>query len=364
MNVIQIKLLILVGLAVATRAQYLSTNANGVKSYKIDLDREPQERFKEVTLDFKEDTVRAVRFYTGFVPQPIMWSLEQALSLIWLPKLPEYYDEVVGIAKYLELDKRIMLIIQFVYDLSSFCTSIVAAEAGTGQVIHARNLDFLNSGIMRNITYEAQFFKNGKLLYRATMFAGLNGVMTGERPGGFSISLNSRNPSYRKNLLVLAVNIAAYITSAPQVTRVIRETFESCSDYECAFPMIKDTKMMAYAYLTIAGSKPYQGAIVARDRYGPAHVEELTSNGTVWFLSQTNDDHWKGICTERCQYPREALPALGRENLNPSNLINILKQYPSNNKYSIYNVLMMPSKSSEESIYLTELISNDGDAVI
>jgi hypothetical protein len=221
------------------------------------LDREPQERFKEVTLDFKEDTVRAVRFYTGFVPQPIMWSLEQALSFIWLPKLPEYYDEVVGIAKYLELDKRIMLIIQFVYDLSSFCTSIVAAEASTGQVIHARNLDFLNSGIMRNITYEAQFFKNGKLLYRATMFAGLNGVMTGERPGGFSISLNSRNPSYRKNLLVLAVNIAAYITSAPQVTRVIRETFESCSDYECAFPMIKDTKMMAYAYLTIAGSKPY-----------------------------------------------------------------------------------------------------------
>ena len=55
---------------------------------------------------------------------------------------------------------------------------------------------------------------------------------------------------------------------------------------------------------------------------------------------------------------------MGRENLNPSNLINILKQYPSNNKYSIYNVLMMPSKSNQESIYLTELISNDGDAII
>ena len=360
----QIKLLILVGLAFATRGQYLSTNANGVKAYKIDLDRKPQERFKEVTLDFKEDTVKAVRFYTGQVPQPIMWSLEQALRLVWLPKLPEYYDEVVGIAKYLDLDKRLMLIMQFVHDLSSFCTSIVAAEAGTGQVIHARNLDFLNPGVMRNITYEAHFYKNGKPLFRATMFAGLNGVMTGERPGGFSISLNSRNPTDRRDLLVLAFNLAAYITGAPQVTRVIRETFEVCSDYECAFPKIKETKMMASAYLTIAGSKPYQGAVVARDRYGPAHVDELTSNGTVWFLSQTNDDHWKGICTERCQYPREALPALGRENLTPSNLINILKQYPSNNKYSIYNVLMMPSKSSDDSIYLTELISNDGDVKI
>jgi len=81
--------------------------------------------------------------------------------------------------------------------------------------------------------------------------------MTGERPNGFSISLNSRNPSYRHDFLVLALNLGAYLTSAPQVTRVIRETFENCQDYECAFPRIKDTKMMAYAYLTIAGSKPY-----------------------------------------------------------------------------------------------------------
>ena len=122
--------------------------------------------------------------------------------------------------------------------------------------------------------------------------------------------------------------------------------------------------MMAYAYLTIAGSKPYQGAIIARDRYGPAHVEELSSNGTIWYLSQTNDDHWKGICTQRCQYPKEALKALGRDNLTPEALINMLKQYPSNNKYSIYNAIMMPSMASDQSIFKTELISNDGDAII
>ena len=144
------------------------------------------------------------------------------------------------------------------------------------------------------------------------MFSGLNGVMTGERPNGFSISLNSRNPSYRQDFSVLAMNLVAYLTGAPQVTRVIRETLESCADYECAFPRILFTKMMAYSYLTIAGSKPYQGAIIARDRYGPANVEELTSDGSIWYLSQTNDDHWKGICTQRCQYPREALPQLGR----------------------------------------------------
>jgi N-acylethanolamine-hydrolysing acid amidase len=195
-------------------SQYIGQNANGLKIYKINLDRKPQERFKEVTIDLKEDTIKALRFYTGFVPAPIMWSIEQALQFIWIPKLNDYYDEVVGISKYLGIDKRLVLLIQFVYDFSSFCTSIVAAEAGTGNVIHARNLDFLNPEIMRNITYEAHFYKNEKLLYRATMFSGLNGVMTGERPNGFSISLNSRNPSYRTDFIVLAINLVSYLSSS------------------------------------------------------------------------------------------------------------------------------------------------------
>ena len=79
---------------------------------------------------------------------------------------------------------------------------------------------------MRNITYEGWFYRGDQLLFRATMFAGMNGVMTGERPNAFSISLNSRNPSYRKNYFTLAQNIATFIFNAPQVTRVIRETLE------------------------------------------------------------------------------------------------------------------------------------------
>jgi len=80
----------------------------------------------------REDTVKAIRFYTGFVPAPLMWTIEQVLRLVWLPKLNDYYEEVVGMAKYLDIDKRLLLAMQFVYDFSSFCTSVVAAEAGTG----------------------------------------------------------------------------------------------------------------------------------------------------------------------------------------------------------------------------------------
>jgi hypothetical protein len=112
---------------------------------------------------------------------------------------------------------------------------------------------------MREITYEGWFYRGDKLLFKATMFAALNGVMTGEKPQAFSISLNSRNPSYRHNMFSLVHNIWAFaVSGAPQVARVIRETLEQCSDYEtCAFPRLSETPMMAYCYLTVAGSKPY-----------------------------------------------------------------------------------------------------------
>lgn len=83
-----------------------------------------------------------------------------------------------------------------------------------GTIIHSRNLDFAFAPTMREITYEAVFLKEGKELYRAMMFAGINGVMTGHR-AGFSISLNERKPSWRSNPWDLLLNIANIFLGLP-----------------------------------------------------------------------------------------------------------------------------------------------------
>jgi N-acylethanolamine-hydrolysing acid amidase len=260
--------------SILVSTQYIGKNANGLDIYKIDLNRDPQERFKEVVIKYEVKAKEAMAFYTNYVPRPIWWVLEKLLDLISIPSLPEYYQEVEGMAKYMNINVNLLLVIQFVYDLSSFCTSIVVAEPVTGNVIHLRNLDFANPAMMRNITYEGWFYRDEKLLFRSTMFAGMNGVMTGERPNAFSISLNSRNPSYRHNYFTLMQNIGTFFFyKAPQVTRVIRETLEECDSYEgCAYPKLTTTPMMAYSYLTIAGSNPYEGAIISRDRYESANI--------------------------------------------------------------------------------------------
>jgi hypothetical protein len=63
-------------------------------------------------------------------------------------------------------------------------------------VIHARNLDFAFSEIMRNITYEGWFYDGETLLFKSVMFAGMNGVFTGFKQA-FSVSNNTRKPTHR-----------------------------------------------------------------------------------------------------------------------------------------------------------------------
>jgi N-acylethanolamine-hydrolysing acid amidase len=232
-----------------------------------------------------------------------------------------------------------LLMAQYINELSAFCTSVVAYQAD-GTIFHGRNLDFLFETTMRNITFQGEFYKNGTLLYTAVMYAGLNGVPTGWRDE-FSISINNRKPSNRTSATDLLENIGLIFMGYSQNMKLIRDTLQECSTYDCAFKKLTYTPQIAPSYFAIAGSKNKQGAVITKDRMGPAHIDLLTPDN--WYVAQTNDDHWTGVCTIRCQYVRESMDAIGRDNITPEKLRNILLQWPSNNEHSIYNALMIPS---------------------
>lgn len=70
-----------------------------------------------------------------------------------------------------------------------------------------------------------------------------------------------------------------------------------------------ETPIVCPGYLALAGTKDYEGAIITRDRNHVAHVEQLSQD--KWFLVQTNDDHWTGICTARCEAANNRIAAIG-----------------------------------------------------
>lgn len=189
------------------------------------------------------------------------------------------------------------------------------------------------------------------------MYAGLNGVPTGWR-GDYSVTINNRKPSNRTSIVDLVQNIALVFAGYSQNMKVIRDTFQTCSTYDCAFNKLSTTPQIAPSYYAIAGTQKNEGAIITRDRFGAAHIDLLTKDN--WYVSQTNDDHWTGVCTLRCQYVRDSMNAIGRDNITPEDVRHILLQWPSNNQHSIYNTLAIPGQGFFE----VQTIANDKPAPI
>jgi hypothetical protein len=133
---------------------------------------------------------------------------------------------------------------------------------------------------MRNITYIANFYKDGEHFFDAVMFAGDIGLYTGFKAGAFSVSENDREMIH--TMTSLEENIAMIFMGYKEISWITREALILCDDFECAFNYLIQTPIIASGYLIMAGTKNYEGAIISRDRFGAAHVDMLSNK--TWAL--------------------------------------------------------------------------------
>jgi acid ceramidase len=101
----------------------------------------------------------------------------------------EYYQEISGIAEAtgIPIDEALML--NYIYEFDSYCSSIIA-RLSNGTIIHERNLDFYFPNETRVLVYIGKFYDGDEYLFDSVMFAGVVGFSTAFKPGAFSISLN------------------------------------------------------------------------------------------------------------------------------------------------------------------------------
>jgi hypothetical protein len=151
---------------------------------------EPKERFKETTLAFKDQIMKVFNDYIVLVPDAVQNMFRDGQALI-KAKQPEKFAEIEGIAEVLGLETYEVLCVNYLYELTTACTSLVA-QMPDGTILHGRNLDFSFPDDMRLATYKAQFYNGSEYKFDAVMFAGNVGVYTGIKHGKFSISENQR----------------------------------------------------------------------------------------------------------------------------------------------------------------------------
>ena len=271
-----------------------------------------------------------------------------------------YNQEIMGISESLQdVSLRQVVLFNILYELTAYgnegfkaCTSIVAEYTG-GAILHGRNLDYHLDGL-RNMTLTVDFQRGGKTVYTGTTFAGFVGLLTGQKPHGYSISMNERDQGK------LWVNILQGIINGMSAVTVfeIRDTLANSSyDFAMALDILSSNHLIAPSYIIVGGIEKSQGAVITRGRISALDVWKVSKeNG--WFLVETNYDHWEDppVSDDRRNPAIQAMNKMGQANMSTTNLFDVLSTHPVLNDGTIYTVVMSAAKPELYTTWIRDVV--------
>ncbi|MBN3295537.1 NAAA amidase, partial [Amia calva] len=212
---------------------------------------------------------------------PVVESLEN-----YMPQ--PYAGEMRGASKGFGCSLADVIVLNLAYEITAFCTSIVAQDIN-GNLYHARNMDYPFPAILRNMTMDILYVRNGQVAYRGTTFAGYVGIWTGQSPGKFTISGDERCGSqgfWWENA------VAAFLMKNTPASWLMRNTLEEAEDFQEAVLRLSKVPLISDVYYIVAGVNPGEGVVVTRNRRGAADIWPLNPLNGEWYRVETNYDHW------------------------------------------------------------------------
>jgi N-acylethanolamine-hydrolysing acid amidase len=143
----------------------------------------------------------------------------------------------------------------------------------------------------------------------------------------------------------LVENLVMLFSGYNEISWELRNVLDTCDSWECANKRLSSDNINALGYIILAGTKENEGVVISRNRFGPAHQDNL--NDTNWYLVQTNSDHWKlghPCNTSRCGAARKHIDEIGQHDIDIYQLRDkVLLRYPNLNDLTIYNSIMIPA---------------------
>jgi len=319
-----------------------------VPTYVVNLDLPPLERWDKICSNptYQKTAQFLVNTVNGLVPNvyELLNQVGEALNAFYFPA--DLAQEVQGCSQALGIPTGWGSLFNLGYEVSDACTSIVA-QTPDGTVLHGRNMDFWAgmgfTDSLKNMTFIADYQKGGKTQFKTTGFAGYVGALSGIKPGGFSVTINSR--FYPQGLGELFWEIVAAIEerNASLVSFLSREVLANENNFQAALNALSQTELIADVYYTMAGSKPGEGAVLSRNRHNATNIWMLNSPSR-WFEVQTNYDHWQQPpwFDDRVDPADNALNALGQKDITLTGLFNTLSVKPVLNIQTTYTILAVP----------------------
>jgi len=267
--------------------------------------------------------------------------------------LNDYYfpsdlgQEIKGCAGNMGIPYGWLALFNIGYEVSDACTSIVA-QTESGKIYHARNMDFWAgmgfTDTLKNITFISNFQRGGKTLFMAASFAGYVGILSGMKPNGFSVTIDTRFYPQGLGDMFYEVIAALMEKNASLVTFLSRKVFENENNYPSALQQLSNNELISDCYYIIAGASAGQGAVISRNRMNATNVWELDSPSR-WYEVETNYDHWQNPpwFDDRVTPANRGMTALGQKNLSLQGMMDVLTIKPVLNIQTTYTILASPA---------------------
>ena len=342
------------------------------KEYVINLDIAAEDRWKQIGLDYKDDLQEAMATLKKNVPEAVVLLIDEIGEDLDKLLPSPYKEELLGLAEASEVPVGELFLLNLSYDITARCTSVVAQDT-SGKVLHGRNLDmpsdesFLSlTEIARKMVITVHFQKEGETVYTGTTIAGLIGLATGQKPNSFTITVNERRTgTYWTNILSLM-----YDSPGSAIGFVIRDALADPDiDYQGVLNRMTYIPLIAACYITIAGTKPGEGAVISRDRKEAVKpfsngVWKLDADSGQWYLLQTNCDHWTAPpdlgptssnpndpeilqwAYERETVGNEAMNNITQNNITAESMLTVLSTDPVLNSETLFTTVMSAADPS------------------
>ncbi|XP_042697894.2 acid ceramidase isoform X2 [Chrysemys picta bellii] len=301
-----------------------------VPTYIINLDLPPSRRWDKLLSDKKielKTVIQSIKnIANAFVPSGKAVEIVDTKLVRLISTLPyPFNEELKGIANASGIPLGEIVLFNIFYEIFTVCTSIVA-EDKSGKLYHARNLDFglflgwdiknsswIITQELKPLVVTLDFQRNNKTVFKSTNFAGYVGMVSGIKPGIFTLTMNER--------------------------------FSLDGGYIGIFEWIlgrRDGMWMGFLTRTVL-----------------ENGTSLDANGGTWYVVETNYDRWKAplVLDDRRTPAMKCMNQTKQENISLPTIYDVLSTKPILNKLTVCTTLMEVTEGRSES-YLRECIGS------
>jgi N-acylethanolamine-hydrolysing acid amidase len=220
------------------------------KTYKVNADDPPLTRWAPIIKDFKGALDKFMYFF-DLVPFPktffkdVDWYAHNEF------KYQDFVAEVDAISKLSGHDFERVFFLNFMYEYSTIkaCSGVIV-RTQEGKIIHGRNLDFNFWELLANMTANIQYYRGGQLLYSVDTIVGSVFTLTANKPGAFSVEVNTRTEAHFQDDFI---NLLA--KNAIPTCWLLRQVVDKETSYASAVQRLKTERIGGPVYFVVSGLK-------------------------------------------------------------------------------------------------------------